>query len=458
MKRGLDVDSRGLFSYTRRSMMKHSLRLKTFLAVSSLGLFAACGQSPEEKAMEEDTQLMVESAPLFTEHLPAEALLVDAQSAPPPVLKAPGEIRVKVYPHLGRYNTPHGKEAHPERVTVQSDADCSMSDGRGVLGRGKKWVFTTSNLAKTVTISCDAPIEVKRGAGSSGALLESRKYSGKLEVSVKVLSGKKIVQIVNRIGLEDYLKGVVPSEMPVHWNLEALKVQAVAARSYSLSLIQDRRRGKSSQDGFDVDDTVLFQAYKGLNEATKNTNSAVNLTRGEVMVHQGRVVQAYFSADAGGFTESAKNAWGTDLGFAQAKKEPFPWTSLPVTAWRKAVSKIRLNDLLNLTGLSAGTGVVNLNIYASQLNSSGRVKSVQVMNSAGKTKNLSVAKVERVGLRSRLFKISSNNPTVISGRGYGHGVGLSQWGARLLTQAPYLWNYRKVLEYYYSDSDLVPLK
>ncbi len=119
--------------------------------------------------------------------------------------------------------------------------------------------------------------------------------------------------VINNVELEDYIKGVVPSEMPSGWELEALKAQAIAARSYALANL-----GKRASLGYDLKDTPEDQAYGGASAETAKTNSAVQETDGLVLTYNYKVVPAYYSASAGGKTLNAKQAWGSDLPFIRS--------------------------------------------------------------------------------------------------------------------------------------------
>lgn len=119
--------------------------------------------------------------------------------------------------------------------------------------------------------------------------------------------------VINNVGLEDYIRGVVPSEMPSSWELEALKAQAIAARSYALANL-----GKRASLGYDLKDTPEDQAYGGASSETAKTNTAVQETDGLVLTYNYKVVPAYYSASAGGQTLNAKQAWGSDLPFIRS--------------------------------------------------------------------------------------------------------------------------------------------
>jgi len=129
---------------------------------------------------------------------------------------------------------------------------------------------------------------------------KGRWYRGKL--IVKNINGG--LTVINDIGLEDYIKGVVPSEMPSSWEMEALKAQAIAARSYALANL-----GKQAKYGYDLKDNTDDQAYNGAGAETDRTNKAVDETEGLVLTYDMKIISAYYSASAGGMTNT--DAWGS---------------------------------------------------------------------------------------------------------------------------------------------------
>ncbi len=134
-------------------------------------------------------------------------------------------------------------------------------------------------------------------------------YRGHLIIQNK----NKKLTVINDVSLEDYIKGVVPSEMPSGWELEALKAQAIAARSYALANL-----GKRASLGYDLKDTPEDQAYGGASAETSKTNRAVDETSGLVLTYNYKVVSAFYSASAGGQTVTAKEAWGNDVPYVRS--------------------------------------------------------------------------------------------------------------------------------------------
>ena len=132
-------------------------------------------------------------------------------------------------------------------------------------------------------------------------------YRGVIMIQNK--NGK--LTVINNVPLEDYIKGVVPSEMPSGWATEAHKAQAIAARSYALANL-----GKRAQYGYDLKDTPEDQAYGGASKETADTNYAVDQTKGIVLTYNMKVINAYYSASAGGQTNA--NNWGSSLPYLRS--------------------------------------------------------------------------------------------------------------------------------------------
>jgi len=128
-----------------------------------------------------------------------------------------------------------------------------------------------------------------------------------------LLNSGKGLTVINDIPIEKYLQGVVPSEMPPGWEHEAHKAQAIAARSYAIANL-----GKRAKDGYDLKDTPEDQAYGGASAETPQTNDAVVETEGIVLIYDGKIIPAYYSASAGGHTKDASQVWTKDLAYIKA--------------------------------------------------------------------------------------------------------------------------------------------
>ena len=129
----------------------------------------------------------------------------------------------------------------------------------------------------------------------------------------KLVNSGNGLTVVNDVPLELYLQGVVPSEMPSSWEHDAHKAQAIAARSYAIANL-----GKRAKQGYDLKDTPEDQAYGGATAETVQTNDAVSETEGLVLIHDGKIIPAYYSASAGGQTRSAGQVWTKDVAFLKS--------------------------------------------------------------------------------------------------------------------------------------------
>ncbi len=139
--------------------------------------------------------------------------------------------------------------------------------------------------------------------------VKNKWYRGNLMIQNK--DGK--LTVINNVNIEDYIKGVLPSEMPSGWEAEALKAQAIAARSFALANL-----GKRAKYGYDLNDTTEDQVYGGASSETAKTNQIVDDTKGLVLIYDLKIIPAYYSASAGGQTINASAAWGSDLPFIRS--------------------------------------------------------------------------------------------------------------------------------------------
>lgn len=264
------------------------------------------------------------------------------------------------------------------------------------------------------------------------------------------------VTAVNYVDLEQYLYSVVGSEMPTSWPLEALKAQAVTARSYALY-----QRQTSANAVFDVGDTTTWQVYKGIEEETNTTQAAVQQTEGQVLTYQGQIIEAVFHSSSGGHTENVEDVWVQALPYLRAVQD-FD-QGAPVYQWSETVSADRLRQAIS------GVGNI-ISMVPDRTTPRGRVVTMRVTGDAG-TRVISGAELRRaLQLRSTLFSVTpvlgqvastetvSSAPTsfVITGRGFGHGLGMSQWGAYGLALQGY--NYHQIVTHYYTGATLAKIR
>nr|WP_294680385.1 SpoIID/LytB domain-containing protein [uncultured Anaerotignum sp.] len=244
--------------------------------------------------------------------------------------------------------------------------------------------------------------------------LNSMPYRGMLTFSVKgsTMTG------VNVIGLEEYLYGVVPSEMPRSYHAEALKAQAVAARTYAMTKL-----GAHSGSGYQLCDTTACQVYKGYSNEADATTAAVNETAGEVACYQGSPIEAVFSASTGGYTENSENVWNTVVPYLRAVKEVGEFDE---SSWTKTLTLADLTALLQAKG--AGIGKAE-DIRITKISEGGRVQELQIIGTSG-VKTLNKESIRTYfssacgTLPSKMFTINGKGGASAAGGGVSQGSGL----------------------------------
>lgn len=294
--------------------------------------------------------------------------------------------------------------------------------------------------------------------------LKQRGYRGRLQVLV----GGSGLRAINHVGLESYLPSVVGSEMPASWPQAALRAQAVAARTYAL-------RQLKPADLFDLSATVSSQVYKGVDAETPSTREAVLSTRGQVLMYGSSLANAVFHSSSGGATENSGDLWSQQLPYLVSVPD-FDQAS-PVQAWQQRLEPEQLQQAFAEIG-----GAQRIDVLSTT--STGRVRQARVSGPSG-TLVVSGAQLRsRLGLRSTMvrfelvaselaalpplpllpeqYEVGGFQPQVqlplpsllAVGRGYGHGVGMSQWGALGLAQRGQ--SYDQILRHYYRGTELRP--
>lgn len=264
----------------------------------------------------------------------------------------------------------------------------------------------------------------------------SRWYRGR----TKLVATDKGIIAVNHVDLDQYLYSVLGAEMSASWPIEALKAQAVAARTYALY-----KKATGGTDTYDVGDTTKWQVYKGVESEAQSTQEASNATAGEVMVYGGKVILAVFHSASGGHTENVEDIWTGDS-LAYLRGVPDYDMGAPVYQWTKTFSAGEIGRRIG------GVGAVT-SMTPERTTPNGRIITMLVRGSAG-SKRVSGADLRKVlELRSTLFTVSKSGGSFqLNGRGFGHGLGMSQWGAHNLAQQGS--NYQQILSHYYQNATL----
>ena len=270
--------------------------------------------------------------------------------------------------------------------------------------------------------------------------------------AVEVVSrGGGGLAVINELDLEEYVKGVVPSEISAAWHREALKVQAVAARTYGVyqKMLNDGR-------DYDVVAGVQDQVYRGRHGVDQRVQEAVESTRGLVMTYRNAPILAAFSSTAAGPTEDAMNVWAKDLPYLKGVDCPFDRNS-PYYQWRAQISIDDLEQSLRKQGLAVGI-IATFTPYS--YSRAGRVDKVRILHSEGELIVRGQDLRKAVGysvIPSTQFEIEAiGRHVVLTGRGSGHAVGLCQWGAKELAEQGY--RYAAILRYYFPGTTMRPLR
>ncbi len=259
--------------------------------------------------------------------------------------------------------------------------------------------------------------------------------------------------VVNYVLVEDYLYGVVPKEMPPSWNVEALRAQSVAARTFAL-----KNRKRHSAEGFDLCSTSHCQVYEGMPAEMRTTTEAVDSTRGEVLFYKGAIMDALFHTDSGGMTESSEYVWGSPVPYLRAVTE----VQIQTQPWNRTISMSEFAQKLEKNGRAIGTlkevrlSPLTVGKGSSDRSPSGRVRSAEFVGTKGRI-TLSGNELRSIfSLPSTLFSIRIGKTDInFSGYGSGHGLGLSQWGAQALADKGK--SYKDILFHYYTDVTLEKL-
>lgn len=250
--------------------------------------------------------------------------------------------------------------------------------------------------------------------------------------------------VVNELNIEDYIKGVLPHEMSPDWPMEALKSQAVAARTYAMYHILKN----SSKAPFDVDNTTKYQVYNGKDKINWSVEQAVDRTRYEIAVYKGKVIATYFSALCGGHTDSAENVFGVYVPYLDGVS--CPYCNAQIKPWTNALSYNELNnDLANYSINASDKSSININTDPK----SGKITDIKIDDSDIKSRDFR-SKLSTKVVPSLNFNIKKvDNGIIITGKGSGHGVGMCQWGAYGMAQVKK--DYKDILKFYYMGIDIV---
>jgi stage II sporulation protein D len=323
-----------------------------------------------------------------------------------------------------------------ERKVVISGSTLSYNAGgrKGTLRKGRLLVEISGRGLRINGKNCNCSsvqldaVDIK---------VDGRAYRGAL----RLIKEDGALTVINRIGIEEYLMGIINHEISSAWAIEAVKAQAVAARTYAYDKL-----GSRNDQPYHLQATVMDQVYGGSGTEDSRAIRAVNETRGEILYYGNEVAQALFHSSCGGHTEAAEAVWGRDYPYLRGVEDPY-CTEAPNYFW------IYQSSLASIAERFSGAGhASSRDLTIAGRTDSGRVESVYY----GRTEvsGNELRKILGYGkLKSTLFNLRrEGDGLVFSGSGSGHGVGLCQWGAKGMAEEGF--GYDEILDFYYRGTEL----
>jgi len=332
-----------------------------------------------------------------------------------------------------------GQGARQVQVGSSTDAIVRNSAGEKVGEIAGMNSFSAAPNAGNVTLANWQSDQLWIEPSNNGYVwIDNRWYRGKTQL---VPTGNGITTI-NHVDIEQYLPSVVGAEMIPSWPQEALKAQAVAARSYAL-----HERSKSKSPLYDLGGTTSYQVYKGITSETNTTQAAVSATTGQVMTYNGSIILAAFHASSGGHTENVEDVWIEPLPYLRGVVDYDQGT--PSYQWTETFSSSDLGR--KISGVGNVTAIAPL-----KTTRNGRIESIQVRGTEGTRTMTGDAFRRALNLKSALVTpVPTAGGFQLNGKGFGHGIGMSQWGAfNLASQGT---SYQQILAHYYQNTTLAVL-
>ena len=301
-------------------------------------------------------------------------------------------------------------------------------DGNKINLDGKNFKLNNFPQNGAFLISSDSPIYVDK---------IKRNYGGAISFRVN----NKKLDVVNRVDIDEYLKGVLPKEMSPSFPMESLKAQALCSRSFAIN-----NYNKFIKKGYNLDDTTSSQVYYGKDVENKSTNKAVEDTLGQVIKYKVEVAETIFCASSGGYTVASSEAWGgNSVPYLIAQEDPYSVHPWKYELKDSDLKKLNLSDAFSVS---------------LDYNNSNRVNNLTFSTSKGDVKIKATDFRKKIGntiIKSTLFDVNViGNKIFVSGKGYGHGVGMSQYGA--VEMAKKGSNYKDIIEFYFPGTNIEKIK
>ena len=341
-----------------------------------------------------------------------------------------------------------------------SDADAAAQ----MLGVAGAEAYTASSYCVTVanTRTGDIIFEFDCGTGRNLAVspngngekaitwFKGLRYYGDFEYVRR--TGDKLT-VINIVNIEDYVNGVIPSEMNGSWPIEALKAQSLCARTFAASHFNSY-----SSYGFDVTNDTYCQVYRGLTGITANSRAAVEATAGIYILYKGTPISAMYCSSNGGATEDSENVTGSAVGYLRGKVDSFEAAAASInshSSWTFTFTRDELAQKANLKGGS----ISSADDIELTWSDTGNVIGIRFTDSSGRTVSFEGSSCysfccSTLGLSSISFEIEENGDVIsFIGSGWGHNLGMSQYGAYAMANT-YGFTYDQIVNFYYTDITL----
>ncbi|MBI2774028.1 MAG: SpoIID/LytB domain-containing protein [Chloroflexi bacterium] len=302
-------------------------------------------------------------------------------------------------------------------------------------------VASATDPIGTTLLAAPRPVLVTFTSPDGMVTFQQRPFVGRLELA---LDDVEDLIAVNTVPTFDYLASAVGSEVPDSWHPEALATQAIAARTYLATRLK-------AHNAYDIEGDTRDQAYEGFDKVSNATIRAVERTRGIVATYEGAPIEALYSASAGGLTEDSEQVFGKEFPYLRSVPSPFDTAALNSSwgrtswTWTKELTASALGWQLERKSLDVGEP---LRIDLLEFSPTGRVTQARVVGTRA-TRYINRDRSRYYfELMSTLFTVTkSGDVFTFTGKGFGHGVGMSQWGMQGMALAGK--TAREILAYYY---------
>ncbi len=333
------------------------------------------------------------------------------------------------------------------RVSSQGGLTITDAGGRRILGqRGRGEALHLSLQAGTVLVretGMSAPTLLVWPGASATVALDGQAFRGRLEI--QRLNG--VLAVVNVVDLEEYLQGVLKDEIPAGWPAEATRAMAVAARTYAVYQVQQNPAAP-----FHLRATTASQVYGGATGEDPRTTWAVQTTRGQILTFRGQPISAFYHACSGGATEDAPEVFGANFDTILGVKDDYS-LGCPYAFWVERLTFQQVERALARAGHAIGRLLRLEDLLRSR---TGRILRLAVQHTRGTLVLEGKRFREALGndvIRSTDFEVRADAEWfTFVGRGWGHGVGMSQWGAKEMADLAY--QYPQILKFYYPLAEI----